>query len=255
MDSSTGTSAVARVFGLGENGLEVRHWLVSAPPSAFADSVHAMTEPVSLSDELSSAMRANGLRLRRLPLRELGSLHQALGADVQERNVWLGQVLDWREIHRRNLGTDQHAIAVDGRVSRYRGGEFTLLVRAWTELTEFGPRLRFQCAPWYAPFDARQRSGGFVVRSSSLSLLAEHGYVYLLIGEAPNVSFESAETSSDELVGPETHGPTTLGEFLLKPEDARGRRVVIVLVPQIPSGLFPEAAESSHTDEPAGRNG
>lgn len=263
---------------LSDNGLEVRAWLVADDAALIGRGLNDLGAPAPVDDRLLASLASNGMRLYRLPLRDLPALQEAIGPASHDRQESFGQVFDWRELFTRPLNGATRGVAIDGRVRSLPGGAVSLLVRAWTMKTEEGPRVAFELVPYYlqSGSDPRQvlnpdpRSNllgerpepGEVFRSLVVRTQLESGWAYVLTCEAPQIDWrnvrprqpqpasnqDASNASGDGGVrgtigpgdfGPASAGPATLGELLMRGEEGSGVRLILILIPHIPSALFP----------------
>lgn len=279
--ASAGGASVGAV-SISDNGLEVKMWIVGDDPSVVGPAFLSMGEPLPLAPDRLERLRQNGLRLARVPLESLGDLRNALGGASIDQKWWFGQVFEWREVFRRGLGGETRGVAIDGRVRPFGGGEFTLLIRAWTMMTEDGPRMQFDLSPAFSRNEGApirrlldEKPGVEAFPSVHVSLRLEPGYAYVLTGESPGADWARlAERRTDagsvsppagggvrgsvgppDVLGPDSAGPATLGETLLRGSGPASNRLVIVFIPHIPATLFPpDLAPWSTGDEPGEAN-
>jgi len=263
---------------LSDNGLEVRAWLVGDDAALVGKALTDLGAAAPIDDRLQASLAANGMRLYRLPVRDLPALQDAVGPVSHDRQESFGQVFDWRELFTRSLKGATRGVAIDGRVRSLPGGAVSLLVRAWTMKTEEGPRVQFEMVPYYLeantslrqilnpepqePLLGERPEPGEVFRSVVVRMGLEDGWAYVLTCEAPEIDWrnvrqrgaarpsnqEASNPSGDGAVrgtigpsdfGPESAGPATLGELLMRGEEGSGVRLMLILVPHIPSALFP----------------
>jgi len=256
---------------LSDNGLEVRAWIVQDDSARIASSLVTLGEEAPLAESSRATLERNGLRLWRVPAGHIEDLRDGFGGSSIAKQSWLGQVTEWSDLHERSLGAGTRGVSIEGEVRRFRSGSFVLLVRAWTMNTEDGPRIQFQMIPFYADADAggvrRILSQDDRAGESFPSLLVEtgfeSGFAYVLTCERPEVDWRvvadraaAPESFGGSLTmpqggdvrgsvgppgqfGPDIGGPWTIGEALLRGDSDVGARGVILLIPHIPTGLYP----------------
>lgn len=264
-ESPTSDEAVAianRLTGA-DNGLEVREWLVDDDPVVIAGAVAALGEPALPGADTDARWRRNGLRFVRVPADRLDVLLESLGGSTVNLQGWHGQVTRWRAVHDLDVGRGC-AVAIDGRVQRFRNGQLSLMMRSWTMPMETGPRIQFELIPAFEPAvrpsDYAQLLGEVPlgpepIPSMAVELRLEPGFAYVLTYAEPDEtwfeeSLEDADASASTSdrrdtgsapdIGPPVDAPPTLGQFLLSRRTLPPRRGVIVFVPRVPPSMGPE---------------
>ncbi len=267
---------------LSDNGLEVRTWLVGDRVDLIAPAMTDLAAPAPLDERLLRSLEQNGMRLHRIPLRDLAALQEAVGGASYDEQVSFGQVFDWRALFTRSLNGVSRGVAIDGRVRSLAGGEIALLARAWTMKTEDGPRVQFELAPYYiephqnlrdilasdtaSPFYSGEAEPGDVFRSMVVRTGLEDGYAYVLTCESPAIDWRAVAREDPSAVQPaapppppdtigdvrgtrgpaESFGPEIAGPStlgeLLMRGEDRGVRLMIILIPHVPAALFPPAS-------------
>lgn len=264
---ATAQENVASVGAMSDNGLEVRLWIVADRPRELAAAFEANCEEVVAPGRNLDRLHENGFRLYRVPVESLGELRKAVGGATRVEQWWFGQVLRWRTLWSRALGQTSRGIAIDGRVRRFRGGDISLLVRAWTMKTEDGPQLQFEMVPYHSArqggyrrfTNQRERNplgsplvAGEAFESMAVNLRLDPGYAYVLTCDAEVTARRGRDlpdrTSSGEVrgsvgprgdFGPLAVGPATLADALLRGEEPAANRLLVVLIPRVPRVLFP----------------
>jgi len=261
----------------GDNGLEIRQWIVADDSHRLGSAVAGFDTGWSDPPPQLDMLAANGVRIARILRRDLPALHDAVGGSTLDQTWWHGQVTEWRPIHRRALGTSTRGVVIDGQARRYGGGAFELTLRAWTTQTEDGPRLVLELVPYFArtiaptvaPIRPDRTPRGEPVDSLAVTLALEAGYAYLVTCESPSFRWQAApdqggtsptSDSSDEAdvrgsvghqgaFGPDIAGPVTLGELLFRGEAEGAVRGVLILIPRLPASLFPDELIPRYEDE------
>jgi hypothetical protein len=248
-----------------DNGLAVRQWSVFDRPGLIGSTLAAHTASDPLDAETDRRLRRNGLRVVAVPADELDIIVEALGGAPMNVDAWYGQVYEWRELAGRPVPDGGQAIALDGHVQRYAGGEIRLMCRCWTVQMEDRPLMLLELIPQYWP-----PSGGGFARllgqpapeveafpSLVLDLELEPGLAYVVTTESPDIDWPRLPADDPEGVparprpssrsgpgpgpGPAAAGPPTLGEWLLGAPRRPPTRDMLVLIPRIPPELWPEA--------------
>lgn len=261
-----GAGASVGAVSFSDNGLEVKMWIVGDDPAVVGPAFTSLGEPLSLPPPRLERLRENGFRMARVPLVNLPELRRLLGGASIDQKWWFGQVFEWREVFRRGMGGETRGVAVDGRVRPFGGGEFTLLIRAWTTKTEDGPRLQFDLVPAFTRNEGApirrlldEKPGVEAFGLLHVGLRLEPGYAYVITGESPGADWTrlTSERSNPDRVtppsgggvrgsvgpmdvfGPDSAGPATIGETLLRGNEPVSNRLVIVFIPHIPATLYP----------------
>lgn len=234
--------AAARLTG-SDQGLEIRKWLVTAPPMTIDAVLDAHGDAAFLDADGRRRLERNGLRLLAVERADVPALLADLGGADLDISAWHGQMLDWRPVHEIELGRGTITLAVDGRMRPVTGGHLSLLGRSWTVRTEDGPRLQLELVPAHrAPgprvmlpetFTRRHTSDDRPYASLALDLRLEAGRAYVLSAAVPGPDDDEADA-----LGPDATPPPTVGELLLAPPNAPGRGMLLML-PRIPDEMFP----------------
>jgi hypothetical protein len=273
-DGRAGVAAADRpLMPTRSNGLVIRELRVRDDPAAIQAVLLRHADGEALDDPMRDRFQRNGMHLIRVPASEIGLIIEELGGALRDIDGWHGQAIGWRAISTWPVGPNGAALAIDGRIRRFVGGNFRLLVRAWTIPMETGPAMQLEFLADYAR-SARvplgrvlgRPDGSDVVRFRSLSheMLLEPGYAYVLTGTDPRIDWmdepappdtpESPRNGEDHeevgertgaperIVGPAVQPPQTLGQSLFCREMRPPCRELIVFIPQLPSELFPPGA-------------
>lgn len=266
---TSGVGEALRRLTSGENGLEVRKWIVADDSSAFATALGAAATGAPFDDELEERLRRNGLRLVRVDVDALDGIEERLGGTTYDLTAWYGQAVQWQNLMRHNLDQGR-AVAIDGHVRRFGRGSFRLMLRGWSLQMEDGPYVHLEVMPEFHPpeshdlRDLLQVEGDFEgERFETLELRLEMtgGYAYLLTAERPGLAWvpdRVATPDADQAatpppagrstrrtmgpldsVGPDAATPPTLGELLFKGGGAQPSRGVVVFVPRVSRDLYP----------------
>ncbi len=247
-----------------DNGLELRQWLIADESQRIASTLAVRQSGQVIDDAAKARLRRNGFWFVQVPLDELDALLDDLGGATLNARVWHGQVLERRELLHRPVPVGGQVVAIDGRVRRYEGGEFRLMLRSWVVQMEDGPYLHVEIVPHYrrAHGETRlpliagrpQRHGERLV-SMRIDALLRAGSAYVLVGASPGMSWPGdpprAPVGPPSGLGPEGQPPPAVGELLLSGGRGLHSRGILVLVPVIAPELFPEpiAIDAAATGE------
>jgi hypothetical protein len=275
-DNALGEPSTPSEIPTRANGLVIRELSVRDEPGVIQSVLLRHTTGEAIDAGMQERFRRNGMRMVRVPAASLDRIVDELGGAVRDIDGWHGQAVHWREVAAWDVDPDGNAVAVDGRIRRFVGGRFRLLVRAWTIPMETGPSMQFELLVDHV--QSRQRPlerilGGsgqdHAVRFRSMSheMLLEPGFAYVLTGADPRVNWEreasdaigldspkygeessegdDARLGLDRVSGPFVEAPRTLGESFFCPDMPPPCRGMLVLVPHLPRELFP--AEVSAT--------
>ncbi len=247
-----------------DNGLELRQWLIADESQRIASTLAARQSGQVLDDAAKARLRRNGFWFVQVPLDELDALLDDLGGATLNARVWHGQVLERRELLHRRVPVGGQVVAIDGRVRRYEGGAFRLMLRSWVVQMEDGPYLHVEIVPHYRRADGERRLpliGGRPQRygerlvSMRIDELLRAGSAYVLVGASPGMSWPGdpprAPVGPPSGRGPEGQPPPALGELLLSGGRGQHTRGILVFVPVIAPELFPEpvAIDAAATGE------
>jgi len=241
------------VYG-GDNGLEVRSWIVALSPAEIGTILEERLAgtPPALSQAVEERWGGEGLRMVRIPLGEFGTLSEALSRPTTRNTHWLGRTGNWTEIARGIAWKTPRPVLVRGEWVALPRGDVRLLARAWTTPTLERPRMQVELALQHFErgragriedvFSAAEiravETEGLLFRDLSLQAGLETGYVYL-IAPAP-VEHASA---SHRMVGPPVEPPARLGHALLCAEGEaealreKNHSTLIALIPRVPERL------------------
>ncbi|MHC5024367.1 MAG: hypothetical protein ACYTGG_10735 [Planctomycetota bacterium] len=270
-EGEAATAGASRITDLVSNdhGLSVRQWSVLDHPELIASTLSAHAAGDALDAATRERLRRNGLRLVAVPAVDLDRIVEKLGGAPMNVDVWYGQVFEWRELLERPVPGPGQAIALDGHVRRYAGGDLRLMCRCWTVQMEDGPSMLLEMIPQY-----RHEGTDSLVRllggpapvaesfpSLALDLVLEAGFAYVVTTESPDLDWPDLAgdgatiapgdlpasstardpTASGPGVGPAAAGPPTLGEWLFRNQRQPPTRGILILVPRIPTELWPDA--------------
>ena len=281
-------AAIDRLMGT-DHGLELRRWVIDEDAARIGAAMMEFADAWSPEPALKARLERSGLRLARVPLDRLGALQVALGQGDMRLIGWHGQMTQWTRLVHRSIPRGGQAIAIDGMVRPMEAGELFLMGRGWTLPTEDGPRMLLQLTPIHQPTPPSDTSSFIgrlgvravpdeVLHALWLELWLESDHAYVMTFESPDVAWttggstaQSATASAKpedvaatksvptgEGLGPEVSAPRTIGELLLRSDDGRPTRHVLVFVPRIPRALFPPpmasagAGTASHAEDDHG---
>jgi len=205
--TTTGGNAPGTVnmpfIAAGENGLEVRQWVLNANAEQVASTLMRYREGEALSQRDASSFAHNGLRLVRVPLEELESLLSEIGASTRNVATWYGQATEWRDVLTSPVDETSRSLVVDGRVRRFSDGHYNLMLRSWTLMMEDAPRVQLDLIAQHLrktnerlPLLAERRSEATWLHSVRAELLLEHGYAYVMVFESPGVEWREPGVGS-----------------------------------------------------------
>ena len=259
----------------GDNGLELRWWVVSDESGdRLASTLGAyahLTAPLDAS--VQQRWRENGLRLIRAPLDDLPSIKSALPVVGRIDRHWLGQTPRWTELLQGESIASHARVLRYGRPADMSDGRIRLLGRAWTSPAPAGAILRADLALQHVSRATTSLAGvdamatarrlptearGGVLTDLTANMTLEPGYAYLIVPEDPSRTWLAggslARTSLfdwGELAGPPAPPMPTVGEALLTAAALQGTRndlrAVVILIPRTPTqfnllGASPVAA-------------
>lgn len=262
---------LSSLFNAGENGLEVRQWVLEATPEAVASVLMRFRDGEAMDQPTREALERNGLRVVRVPLEELESMLGELGVPSRHIRTWFGQVTTWRDVLTSPVDETSRALVVSGRVRRFADGNYSLMLRSWTLMMEDGPRMELEMIPRHdrpevsntVPLLGAKRTAETWLHAVRAEMLLESGYAYVMVYESPSVVWrEPGEGESVRVapgsdgggrgpgVGPDDVGPyhatglsaiapPTVGEVLLGRESGKPRRHLLAFVPKIPERFQP----------------
>ncbi len=226
-----------------DNGLLLRKWVVSDKPDRIDAALSRYRDGQAVDAKTDQSLRRNGMRLVRVRADQVNALLRDLGAGPSDVTAWHGQVVEWRELYQRPVSGLGATLAVSGRVRSIPLGQIRLLGRSWTVLMEDGPYLTLELLPQLRrpqePSLYRLLGNAYlqgeVFRALAIEIELEHGYAYVLTGEAP--VDEWIDPPRDP-VGPTVETPDTLGEFLFSQRTKPPLRTLLVFVPRISDRLL-----------------
>lgn len=267
-----------------DHGLEVITWNYDANAAPIGSLLAASADGAALDRDALRRLRNHGVRLVRVPIANLDALRDEMGEPSMSMSTWHGEAVNWRSILERPVPEQGIAVAMDGRVRSFRSGKFRIMLRSWTIQMEDGPVVHLELLPQYVePTMEKRRLMGQTVefrgehfQSMVVDAPLEAGYAYILTGEAPAVDwlvadseFESSADSSpietdqstsggasddepqDDIrfpssgAGPVVDAPHSFGEQLFLFGGLRQRRTLLVLIPRVPSELYPPELRST----------
>lgn len=264
------------------NGIELRRWTVVERPGALVGALAKASNGAAADADSIERLKRNGWRFVRVPVDQLDPLKRGIGEVTVDANEWHGQALEWRSLQDRPIDARGQAIAVDGRLQRYEGGEFRMLMRGWTVQMEDGPRVHLEIAPEHRSPQVNtykrmlgqegERDEGF--GSLALDMQMEPGFAYILVGESPQAAWPGIDAEEapgavkaaprthhaasrigpQDSMGPEVATPRTLGEVLLPVEGSPQSRSVLVFVPKVGPELFPPDLLAQNAADQANRD-
>jgi hypothetical protein len=255
----------------GENGLEVRQWVLSTGSEDVAAALMRHRDGDPLGRQEREALERNGLRLVRVPIDELDAMLAELG--VASRNVvtWFGQVTNWRDVLIAPVDETSRALVVSGRVRRFSEGNYSLMLRSWTVMMEDMPKVQLELLGRHdrpdvhdtVPLLGQRRTAETWLHAIRAELLLESGYAYVMVYESPSVQWREpgegeavrvfeddgeagraggrgpgADVGPYHATGLSSMAPPTLGEVLLGREAGQPRRHLLAFVPRIPQRLM-----------------
>lgn len=251
------------------DGLEARWWVVDDQGQALASVLAEYdNRPAPISELRAERLRQSGLRVLAVSMEEAEAIRGGLptiGADVRQ---WFGELPAWTPVLSGPAANRRSAVQLNDGVRTIEPGRLRLLARCY-RLPGSSGAMRLELAPqlelasklaWSLSRSLSVASGkvegpgaaGPMFESLGVSWKIEPGTVYLIVPEAPDVSWSSliaADRPESDRPEPETSkigvGPTpptapSLGEAMMGSADAkaglRGPRAVLVLTPVVSSG-------------------
>lgn len=264
-----------------QNGLEVL-WLVAHDDDGAVARALApyVAQPVPMSDETRQTWADNGLRIVRLPVDDLATLESSLPLVGIVNRQWMGWALEWREAFRGRTLEKDSPLVVNGLRRTMPGGALRFIARCWTAPSPDGPVIRLELTPQLferletrsradelAAFAAGEAPVGFdainegrVFDTLAIEAPLEHGFAYVITGEAPGVDWNAPAPSAEApkidedgfmveprgeapsaafVAGPPALAPPTVGEAMLNVRalgpDERPAKALFILVPRTPA--------------------
>lgn len=190
----------------GENGLEVRQWVLSTNSEQVAAALMRFRDGDPLAQRDREALERNGLRLVRVPMEELDGLLADLGAPSRNVVTWFGQVNNWRDVLTSSVDETSKSLVVGGRVRRFSDGDYSLMLRSWTLLMEDMPKVQLELLARHTktrlqdsvPLLGDRKDEATWLHAIRAELQLEQGYAYVLVFESPGVEWR--EPGENELV-------------------------------------------------------
>lgn len=295
----SGRALSAAVVGK-QSGVEIQWWVVEDPESLVGAALakyaeiggtgaaHPAPAETEQRDEVAHALSsidardfdeqtralwwANGLRVLRVPIDDLGAVKSRLDAGTVGHTQWLGLLPTWTQVVSGPDFNGRRAIQLDsGEGGRLvlDGGRMRLLARCWTAPSGDGtPTIRVELVPQHVEPNATKRRDLAALESRPWSIedeglvftrlragwSADGRVAYLIVPESPATDWakvsERAERSTAARereqniaeatrVGPFAGSIPSVGEAMLTsalsdPEGKIGKRIVIVIVPRLP---------------------
>ncbi len=249
-----------------DNGLEVRRLVVNDQPGLIMAALSKRADGGAVADPILQRLKQNGFRFVRLPEDQVENFITDLGGASYDAHEWNGQVTEWRSLVDRPIDDAGVAVAIDGIVSRYAGGDFRLMMRSWTVQMEDGTVVHLEMLPRRRgpqTTDLRRLLGsetrseqGF--SSMAIDLQLQPGFAYVLLCESPQNDWPGLDGSAPtapastaakpakpprtgpfDMIGPEAAAPPTLGELLLAVHRDPPAKGLLVLIPKISPQLLP----------------
>ncbi|MBX3361991.1 MAG: hypothetical protein KF912_02390 [Phycisphaeraceae bacterium] len=283
-----------------QSGIEIQWWVVDDPESLIGAALAKYAErrgvetgqpalsqmdtptagtdlaspvaPLDLSEQTRSLWWANGLRILRVPIDDLGAVKSRLDAGTVGHTQWLGLLPTWTQVVSGPDFNGRRAIQLDsGEGGRLvlDGGRMRLLARCWTAPSGDGtPTIRVELVPQHVEPNATKRrelaalesrpwsieDDGLVFTRLRAGWSADGRVAYLIVPESPATDWtkvsERAERSAAARereqniaeatrVGPFAGTIPSVGEAMLTsalsdPDGKIGKRIVIVIVPRLP---------------------
>lgn len=223
-------------------GIETRQWLVAAPPERIAAAIAAWSEDdgSEREGEAASLRRLDGLVLAKGSASALTTLLEGLGGSRTDLRVWHGQATEWRDLAGVQIGRASIAM-IAGRPQPIAPGRLSIVMRGWAQPMEDGAACEIELGLRWKP----ERRASITLESRADSDLRWVGELAerfdLRRDEALVIASEPPPAVSE--TGPPVAVPPSLGRLIL-PAPAYGLATVIVIWPNLPARLFPDAAPS-----------
>ena len=251
-------------------GVEILTWHLK--DSDTLDSIlTARTTPV-LNDEEQIQLFTNALTLSKISESELGDLLGEVGGTNAAMSTWCGQITDWRDI--RDVRVSNAIIDINNQPLLLNSGQLSMSARAWVEPTVDAAQLRVEVVPRYT---TDRKATPSILRSNKPEVHTfadivtttdvDPGEVLILTCTTPpapplppppptkpkdedattDEEFDPEDDPSLDVPAPRTRQtaarPIDLGHALFSiPLSIPGEppeRVVLVLIPRIPTALIP----------------
>jgi hypothetical protein len=254
--------AIAPAVRGGDNGLEVRWWVVDDQPDRIARELRPyLGQSTPLDEQTVAFWRANGIRMVAIPLADVSSIKKRLPLLGRVDRHWLGQSPRWTQL----LEGEplENPISRHGRRVELPDGRLRLLGRAWTSpAVGAQPGLRLDMSlqfideyrrrdPFALGLESRPlgtRGLGEIFDDLTINVELREGWAYLILPEDPAQEWSALDLDASESVYDwgEMHGPPappvpTLGEALLTTLGASSSqlprndlRAIVLLIPRLP---------------------
>lgn len=229
-------------------GIETRQWLVAAPPERIAAAIAAWSEEddSTRDGQRASLRRFDGLVLAQGSASALTTLLEGLGGSRTDLRVWHGQATEWRDLAGVQIGRASIAM-IAGRPQPVAPGRLAIVMRGWAQPMEDGAACEIELGLRWKP----ERRASITLESRADSDLRWVGELAerfdLRRDEALVIASEPPPAVSE--TGPPVTVPPSLGRLIL-PEPAHGLATVLVVWPNLPARLFPDAAEADPAARP-----
>ena len=222
-------------------GIETRQWLVAAPPERIAAAIASWSKADEASeDEPAPLRRFDGLVLAKGSASDLPTLLETLGGSRTDLRVWHGQATEWRDLAGVQIGRASIAM-VSGRPQPIAPGRLSIVLRGWAQPMEDGAACEIELGLRWKP----ERRASITLESrtdSDLRWIGELAERFdLRRDEALVIASEPSPFVSE--TGPPVAVPPSLGRLIL-PAPAHGLATVLVVWPNLPPRLFPDAPSS-----------
>lgn len=231
-------------------GIETRQWLVAAPPDRLAAAIAAWSrdDGDEREGDEASLRRLDGLVLAKGSASDLTTLLEGLGGSRTDLRVWHGQATDWRDLAGVQLGRASIAM-IAGRPQPIAPGRLSIVMRGWAQPMEDGAACEIELGVRWKP--ERRTSITLATRSESdLRWVGEVAERFDLRRDEALVIASEPPPPAPE-TGPPVAVPPSLGRLIL-PAPSHGLATVIVVWPNLPPRLFPDAAERGEQAPSAG---
>lgn len=257
-----------------ETGIEVHWWIADDTDGAVGRVLANFAEPAHPDDSaLREAWALNGFRMVRAPALELDAIVASLPPVRIHQRQWVGWVTRWTEIFRGRRAGGATPLLIDARRRSLDRGLTRALLRAWPSFDSEGDSparavarvdLAFQLSrvpdeaslPAFAtPEIVPPELEGDVFGALTLSDAMEEGFIYIITGETPGVTWRAGsgasgpppeparapERAGPDPLGPPVSAPLTLGEamFTRRADENAGPPVkaLLVILPRTPESF------------------
>jgi len=197
------------------DGISVTTITILPKVEHLSELIEQIGEPFG-DQEIVSNYLLEGIHIRRIQSRDIPEITELLGVVIDERFVWHGQIIQWRDIKQRKIPTNGMVITTEGIPYFVNSGYLSLLSRSWLVEREDGLFVYLQILPtWHIPKNRSPIVGQFSMplQSEKFTNLG----LEILLRDKEAILFMVELTTNESMTGPHDDGPPAvrLGEALM----------------------------------------